>query len=92
MKCVLRSKNKPLSRQQRAAYEATRNIAADPVTSISRMKAGRTSVVHAPTAKGQREWEAAWSLEADRREAQIAAGTSRWLPGEEVLERLRRIK
>ena len=34
-------------------------------------------------------WEQEWAGEADRREAQIAAGTSAWLPGEEVVARLR---
>jgi putative addiction module component (TIGR02574 family) len=34
-------------------------------------------------------WEEAWAQEADRREAEIAAGRSRWLPGEEVVARLR---
>lgn len=36
------------------------------------------------------EWEAAWAREADRREAQIAAGAAKWLPGSEVLDRLRK--
>jgi len=35
------------------------------------------------------EWETAWAQEADRREADIASGKSAWLPGEEVLARLR---
>ena len=35
------------------------------------------------------EWEEAWAQEADRREAEIAAGKSAWLPGEEVVPRLR---
>lgn len=35
------------------------------------------------------EWEEAWGLEVDRREAEIAAGRSKWLPGEEVLARVR---
>lgn len=35
------------------------------------------------------EWEEAWAQEADRREAEIAAGRSAWLPGEEVVDRLR---
>lgn len=35
------------------------------------------------------EWEEAWASEADRREAEIAAGRAAWLPGEEVLARLR---
>lgn len=34
-------------------------------------------------------WEQEWAQEADRREAQIAAGKSSWLPGEEVVARLR---
>ena len=35
------------------------------------------------------EWEEAWAQEAERREADIAAGRSAWLPGEEVVARLR---
>ncbi len=35
------------------------------------------------------EWEEAWAQEAERREAEIAAGRSAWLPGEEVVARLR---
>ena len=35
------------------------------------------------------EWEEAWASEADRREAEIAAGKAAWLPGEEVVARLR---
>lgn len=35
------------------------------------------------------EWEEAWAREADRREAEIATGRSTWLPGEEVVARLR---
>ena len=34
-------------------------------------------------------WELEWAQEADRREAEIAAGKSSWLPGEEVVARLR---
>ena len=35
------------------------------------------------------EWEKAWAQEVDGREAEIAAGRSTWLPGEEVVARLR---
>ena len=35
------------------------------------------------------EWEQAWAQEVDRREAEIAAGRATWLPGEEVVARLR---
>jgi Putative addiction module component len=35
------------------------------------------------------EWEQAWADEADRREAEIAAGTAHWIPAEEALARLR---
>ena len=35
------------------------------------------------------EWEEAWAQEVDRREAEIAAGRATWLPGEEVVARLR---
>lgn len=35
------------------------------------------------------EWEEAWAQEIDRREAVIAAGKATWLPGEEVVARLR---
>lgn len=35
------------------------------------------------------EWARAWAQEADRREAEIAAGRATWLPGEEVVARLR---
>lgn len=34
-------------------------------------------------------WEVAWAEEIDRREAAIASGEARWLPGDEVLARLR---
>ena len=34
-------------------------------------------------------WEQEWAQEADRREAEIAARKSSWLPGEEVVARLR---
>jgi putative addiction module component (TIGR02574 family) len=34
-------------------------------------------------------WEEAWAQEADRREADIAAGKSAWIPAEEALARLR---
>ena len=34
-------------------------------------------------------WEQEWAQEADRREAEIAAGKASWLPGEEVVTRLR---
>ena len=34
-------------------------------------------------------WEQEWAQEADRREAEIAAGKASWLPGEEVVARLR---
>ena len=36
-----------------------------------------------------REWEDAWAQEVDRREAEIAAGRAAWLPGKEVVARLR---
>lgn len=35
------------------------------------------------------EWEAAWAEEADRREERIAKGESSWIPGDEVIARLR---
>ena len=35
------------------------------------------------------EWEEAWAKEVDRREAEMAAGRATWLPGEEVVARLR---
>jgi len=35
------------------------------------------------------EWEEAWAREAGRRETEIAAGRSTWIPGEEVVVRLR---
>ena len=35
------------------------------------------------------EWEEAWAKEVDRREAKIAAGRAAWLPGEEVVARVR---
>ena len=34
------------------------------------------------------EWEEAWAKEVDRREAEIAAGKTAWLPGEDVVARL----
>ena len=34
-------------------------------------------------------WEQAWAAEVDRREAAIEAGRARWLPGDEVVARLR---
>jgi hypothetical protein len=36
-----------------------------------------------------REWEEAWGLEVDKREAAIAAGSSKWLAGDEAVARLR---
>ncbi|MBK7144450.1 MAG: addiction module protein [Xanthomonadales bacterium] len=35
------------------------------------------------------DWEAAWAQEADRREAAIASGEARWIPGDELLAQLR---
>jgi len=35
------------------------------------------------------DWEAAWSEEADRREAQIADGSARWVDGPEAVARIR---
>jgi len=35
------------------------------------------------------EWQEAWAKEAERREAEITAGRAAWLPGEEVVARLR---
>jgi putative addiction module component (TIGR02574 family) len=35
------------------------------------------------------EWEEAWAQEVDRREAEITSGRATWLPGEEVVARLR---
>ena len=35
------------------------------------------------------EWEQAWAQEVDRREGEIAARSVTWLPGEEVVARLR---
>ncbi|HEY8708705.1 MAG TPA: addiction module protein [Burkholderiaceae bacterium] len=35
------------------------------------------------------EWEEAGAREADRREAEIEAGRAKWIPGEEVVARLR---
>ena len=35
------------------------------------------------------EWEEAWAREADRKEAAIEAGRANWIPGEEVVARLR---
>ena len=35
------------------------------------------------------EWEAAWSQEADRREAQIADGQAQWVNGPEAVARVR---
>ena len=35
------------------------------------------------------EWEEAWAQEVDQREAEIASGRAAWLPGEEVVARLR---
>ena len=35
------------------------------------------------------EWAKAWAREADRREAAIEAGRAKWIPGEEVVARLR---
>lgn len=34
-------------------------------------------------------WEQAWAAEIDRREAEIEAGTAKWIPGEEAVSRLR---
>jgi hypothetical protein len=35
------------------------------------------------------EWEAAWSEEADRREARIVDGQAQWVNGPEALQRIR---
>ena len=35
------------------------------------------------------DWEQAWAQEVDRREADIEAGRSRWIPGDEAVARLR---
>ncbi len=35
------------------------------------------------------QWEQAWAQEADRREASIESGKSQWIPGEDVVARLR---
>jgi len=35
------------------------------------------------------EWEAAWSEEADRREARIDAGQAQWVDGPEAIARIR---
>ena len=35
------------------------------------------------------DWQAAWATEADRREAAIASGEARWIPGDELLVQLR---
>jgi putative addiction module component (TIGR02574 family) len=37
----------------------------------------------------QAEWNRAWADEADRREAEISAGRSAWIPAEEAVARLR---
>ena len=34
-------------------------------------------------------WEDQWAEEVDRREAAIASGQAQWIPGDEVLARLR---
>jgi putative addiction module component (TIGR02574 family) len=34
-------------------------------------------------------WEQEWAEEVDRREAAIASGQAQWLPGEDVVARLR---
>lgn len=34
-------------------------------------------------------WEESWAQEIDRREAEIAAGRATWLPGDDVVARLR---
>jgi hypothetical protein len=35
------------------------------------------------------EWAAAWSAEADLREARIERGESSWVPGQEAIDRMR---
>ena len=47
------SKTKPLSRKQLAAYEATRNLAADLLQAIREMKAGKTQVVFSAAAEAR---------------------------------------
>ena len=37
----------------------------------------------------EREWEEAWSEEADRREARIDAGQAQWADGPEAVARIR---
>jgi putative transcriptional regulator len=47
------SKTKPLSRKQLAAYEATRDLAADLLQSIREMKAGKTRMVFSPATEAR---------------------------------------
>ncbi len=47
------SKAKPLSDADLAAYEATRDLAADLLESIQQMKAGKTHVVATPAAEAR---------------------------------------
>jgi putative transcriptional regulator len=44
----VRSKSKPLTRAQLAAYEAKRDLATDLLQSVREMKAGQTRVVSSP--------------------------------------------
>jgi putative transcriptional regulator len=49
------SKNKPLSNTELAAYESTRDLAADILQSVHEMKAGQVHVVSSPVIEARRK-------------------------------------
>ena len=48
-------KSKPLSKAQLAAYEATRDLAADLLQSVRQMKAGQVQVVSSPVIEARKK-------------------------------------
>ena len=48
-------KSKPLSKAQLAAYEATRDLAADLLQSVHQMKAGQVQVVSSPVIEARKK-------------------------------------
>ena len=51
----MRSKSKPLTKTELAAYEAKRDLAADLLQSVREMKAGQLSVVSSPVVEARKK-------------------------------------
>ena len=49
------SKNKPLGKAELAAYEATRDLAAELLQSVREMKAGHVQVVSSPVIEARKK-------------------------------------